>query len=299
MNSSERHSHMAPAPMKRETFNRFRAYIEDGVGIKMPDVKKTMLQSRFQKRLRCLGLRDYDAYCDLVFGPDGNQELQNMIDVVTTNKTDFFREPSHFHYLVEKTLPAMAAGKKSGGTNVWCAGCATGEEAYTLAMVLSEYKAACSEFDFSILATDISSKVLKEAVLGIYQQNDVEPVPHSLKKKYLLRSKDKREKKIRVKPELRSRVRFRQLNFMSGDFGIHTVFDIIFCRNVLIYFNKKNQEGIVNRLCRQLKSGGYLFIGHSETLGGLRVPLKQEAATIYRKTAQREEMKQPDNAVRN
>ncbi len=270
-------------------FQRLSEFIHSEFGIKMPGSKKVMLSSRLQKRLRSLGLRSFSEYCDFLFSSDGMQnELVHMIDVVTTNKTDFFREPNHFEYLVQKTLPALMAGRGSGIRNtlmVWSAGCSTGEEPYTLAMVLNEFAEKCPGFKFSytILATDISTRVLEKAKQAIYDHERVGPVPTDMKKKYLLKSKKKTSDLVRITPELRTFVRFRRLNFVDGDFGMREPMDIIFCRNVLIYFDRPTQEMILNRFFRHLSPGGYVFLGHSETLQGMDVPLIQVAPTIYRR----------------
>jgi len=276
-------------PMTDRTFNRFRAFIQEDLGIKMPDAKRTMLQARLQKRMRRLGIKSYDDYRDYVFSIHGKEkEMQHMIDAVTTNKTDFFREPKHFHYMVQVALPELIRSHPTGirkNTNVWSAGCSTGEEPYTLAMVLSDFTRQHKGFRFSILATDLSMRVLSKAGMGVYTGEDVEPVPLPMKKRYLLRSKDRSKNLVRIVPELRSRIRFGQLNFMSDAFGIQERMDLIFCRNVLIYFKREDQERIVAKLCRHLSPGGYLFIGHSETLSGMNLPLTSEKATIYRKTS--------------
>jgi chemotaxis protein methyltransferase CheR len=272
--------------MSRDTFHRFREYITDSLGIKMPDEKRTMLQSRLQKRLRLLGIDSYAAYCDYVFSPAGVEtELNHMIDAVTTNKTDFFRESKHFDSLVAVVLPKLLEAGAAGSDrfNFWSAGCSTGAEPFSLAMVLSEFAAAHCRFRFSILATDISGRVLEEAKEGIYSEAAVAPVPLPLRKKYLLRNKNPQKGVVRITPELRTRVQFGRLNFMAADFGLPRVMDVIFCRNVLIYFDRNTQEQVVNRMCRYLRAGGYLFVGHSETLNGLKVPLTQVRPTIYRK----------------
>ena len=229
----------------------------------------------------------FDEYYDFVFSGEGRaEELQNMIDVITTNKTDFFREPRHFDYLVQTALPELihnGAIKNGRKVLVWSAGCSTGEEPYTIAIVLSEFAERCPGFQFSILATDLSTKVLKEAALGIYSEDDVETIPLGLKKKYLLKSRDRKKRMVRIVPELRSGIDFRSLNFMEDDYGIRRARDVIFCRNVLIYFDRPTQEIVLKRICRHLRPGGYMFMGHSETLNGLNVPLSQAAPTIYRK----------------
>ncbi|KJU86369.1 chemotaxis protein-glutamate methyltransferase CheR, partial [Candidatus Magnetobacterium bavaricum] len=147
---------------------------------------------------------------------------------------------------------------------VWSAGCSTGEEPYTLAMVLSDFSEK-NGLDFMIIATDISTKVLDKAKSGIYEEERVIPVSTQMKKKYLLRSKDKSKGLVRIVPELRELIRFRRLNFMDSDFGFRETMDVIFCRNVVIYFDKKTQERLLNQFARYLARGGYLFMGHSET----------------------------------
>ncbi len=246
-----------------------------------------MLQARLQRRLRCLSMKSYGEYCDYIFSPEGMQEeLTRMIDLVTTNKTDFFREPAHFDYLVENCLPALADPDGLGFRKrvaVWSAGCSTGEEPYTLAMVLSEYAEESPGFQFSLLATDISTRVLQTAAVGIYDSEKVHPVPIAMKRKYLLRNKDRSKDLVRIAPGLRALVKFRQLNFMDADFGIAEPMDVIFCRNVIIYFDKKTQEKLLLRFCRHLAPGGYVFLGHSETIFGMDLPLVQMAPTVYRK----------------
>ena len=265
-------------------FNRLSRFIYDTCGIKMPEVKATMLEARLQKRLRALGMQNFTDYCDYLFAPDGlRDELVSMLDVVTTNKTDFFREPDHFEHLTQRVLPDWVRRHEGARLSIWSAGCSTGEEPYTLAMVLSEFALKNPGFDFQILATDISSRVLEKAKTAIYQESQVEPVPLELKRKYLLRSKDRASGVVRIVPELREKVRFRRLNFMDEDFGMRDLLDIIFCRNVIIYFDRPTQEKLLQRFHRQMKPGAFIFMGHSETLSGLDVPLTSVYPTVYRR----------------
>lgn len=279
-------SHGISAVLKDREFNRFSSFIYDEVGIKMPPSKKTMLEARLQKRLKALGLNTFDEYADLVFSVAGNSdELIHLIDVVTTNKTDFFREPAHFDYLVKSAIPSLIDNCDAGIRNplkIWSAGCSTGEEPYTLAMVLSEFIAANPGFRTSILASDISASVLSKARNAIYTEDRVDTIPLYLKKKYLLRSRDTTKSLVRIAPHLRQMVNFRRLNFME-EFGLPEHMDIIFCRNVIIYFDKPTQERLLNRFHQQLVRGGFLFLGHSETLSGINVPLHPVATTVYRK----------------
>ena len=272
------------ASLSMRDFGRLSRFIYDTCGIKMPEVKATMLEARLQKRLRALNMNSFTQYCDFLFAPEGlEQELVHMLDVVTTNKTDFFREPDHFDYLVQKVLPEWLKKCDNPRLSIWSAGCSTGEEPYTLAMVLTEFGLRNPGFDFQILATDISTRVLEKAKTAIYAESQVEPIPLELKKKYLLRSKDRSSGMVRIVPELREKVHFRRLNFMDEDFGMRDHLDIIFCRNVIIYFDRPTQEKLLQRFHRQMKPGAFIFMGHSETLSGLNVPLVSVYPTVYRR----------------
>jgi chemotaxis protein methyltransferase CheR len=272
-------------PLSDKEFSRLTEFIYRECGIKITEAKRTMVETRLQKRLRGLGLTSFSRYCDYLFGPRGmEEELVHLINVITTNKTDFFREPAHFHYLVAEALPKMLRQSSGRRTiTVWSAGCSSGEEPYTLAIVLKEFVAERRGIDFLILATDISTNVLEKAKLAVYDEERIGPIPDDLRKRYLLKSKDTVHRMYRVIPELRERTRFRRLNFMDSDFGFRETMDVIFCRNVIIYFDKQTQERLLNRFCGYLSSDGYLFMGHSETLLGMDVPLVQVAPTVYRK----------------
>ena len=287
----KQHSHTEPsvkipAVLSDKVFNRFSSFIYDEVGIKLPMAKRTMLEARLNKRLKAYHFSSFEEYADYVFSVEGrNEELVNLIDVVTTNKTDFFREPVHFEYLVKNAIPSLIDSHDAGFRKpfrIWSAGCSTGEEPYTMSMVLSEFALTQPGFKASILATDISTVVLNRAKNAIYAEDRVDTIPLPLKRKYLLKSKDRDRPLVRVLPALRSMIQFRRLNFME-EFGMHEHMDVIFCRNVIIYFDKPTQERLLNKFCKQLVKGGYLFLGHSETLSGLNVPLTPVASTVYRK----------------
>jgi chemotaxis protein methyltransferase CheR len=269
-------------------FERLSRFIYTHCGIKMPPVKKTMLESRLQKRLRLLGVMTFHKYCDLLFNsPNGGDELVHMIDAVTTNKTDFFREPVHFSYLSEIVFPEFL---ESGGHQVrapftvWSAGCSSGEEPYTLGIVLGEFAGRHPGFLFTITATDISTRVLDKARTGIYEENQISMIPPPLKQKYFLRSKDRKKGLVRATPELRSCIAFQRFNLMDDQYPMgEDSLDAIFCRNVIIYFDRATQGMLLERLCRHLRKGGHLFLGHSETVHGFDLPLVRTASTIYRK----------------
>jgi len=276
-----------PAILCDREFLRFSSLIYTSVGIKMPPAKKTMLEARLQKRLKVLGLTSFEEYCDYVFSHDSHAgELVHLIDVVTTNKTDFFREPGHFDFMVKTALPNILQDRGDllrDPVRIWSAGCSTGEEPYTLAMVLSEFAAERPDFRAAITASDISTQVLQTAKTAIYPEERTDPIPLNLKKKYLLRSRESSKSLVRISPQLRSLVSFRRVNFMDDDFGMAEKMDIIFCRNVVIYFDKPTQQTLMRKFHKQLRPGGYLFIGHSETLSGLDVDFKAVASTVYRK----------------
>ncbi|MCM2264119.1 MAG: protein-glutamate O-methyltransferase [Desulfuromonadales bacterium] len=286
---SDRHPSLKTFDLRltQRDFERFSRLVYDQCGIKLPGHKQSMLEARLRKRLRSLGLGSFEEYAELIFsGREPEGELIKLIDVVTTNKTDFFREPAHFDFLVRTALPALIAKDEAGlarPLRIWSAGCSTGKEPYTLAMVLSEFRATQPGFSFEILGTDISTDVLDKAVKGVYAEEKAEPIPPALRRKYLLKAKDSAQRQVRIVPELRSLVRFRRLNFMDADYGLRESFDIIFCRNVLIYFDRPTQERLLTRFAGYLESGRFLFLGHSETLLGLSLPLQQMVPSVYRK----------------
>jgi len=263
--------------------NRLRSLIYEQCGINLSADKKTMLEGRLRKRISHLKLSSYKAYCDYLFDGHGHdvEEIVHLIDAVSTNKTDFFREKEHFDLLVAKVLPELA--KKYGNQFlVWSAGCSTGEEPYTLAIVLSEYARAHSDFHFRVLATDISTVVLDKAMRGVFRSEVVSPVPADLRQRYFMRSRDRTARLMRVVPELRELVEFRRLNLMEP-FGMMEHAHAIFCRNVVIYFDRPTQERLFLKLARQLVDGGYVFVGHSESLHQMDVPLVPIAPALYMK----------------
>lgn len=271
--------------MSDREFKRFSSFIYDKVGITLPLAKKSMLEARLHKRLKSLQLSSFAEYAGYVFGnPDQGSELIHLIDAVTTNKTDFFREPGHFDFLVKNVVPEIM-GRRSlhdkSPFRVWSAGCASGEEPYTMAMILAEFAANSQGFSFAILASDISTRILESACKAIYPEDRMEPIPQLYRKKYLLSNKS--QALVRICPQLRAQVTFRRINFIADDFGLREKMDVIFCRNVVIYFDKATQEALMRKFHRQLKDGGYLFLGHSETLNGLEVDFQAVASTVYRK----------------
>ena len=265
--------------------NRLCRLIYEQTGITLSAEKQIMLEGRLKRRLSSLHLSSYCEYCDYLFDGSGHdaEEMVHLIDVVTTNKTDFFRERTHFDFLASKMLPEFTAREGiSRELLIWSAGCSTGEEPYTLAMVLSEFQQTHSGFRFRVLATDISTAVLSKAERGVFPSEAVRPVPTDLRRKYFMRSRDPESHLLRVVPELRETIEFRRLNLME-EFGMTELADAIFCRNVIIYFDRSTQERLFHKFCRQLVDGGYMFVGHSESLHHMDVPLVPVAPALYRK----------------
>jgi chemotaxis protein methyltransferase CheR len=273
--------------LKSSEFARLSSFIYDQCGIQIPQAKKIMLEARLRKRLKLLGMDAFSDYCDYLFNNDSDtSEIVHLIDVVSTNKTDFFREPKHFEFLIENVIPELVdyygAGIKRK-FRIWSAGCSSGEEPYTMTMLLNEVAKSICGFSFSVLASDISTKVLDIAAKGIYSMEKAEPIPLHLKKKYLLKSKDKTNPLVKFVPEIQNQISFRRINFMDASFNISEMQDVIFCRNVMIYFDRETQQSLVQKFCKHLHPGGYLFLGHSESLLNPGVPLVQVASSTYRK----------------
>ena len=285
-----RYQAFSPPPLSLKEFRLLAGFIGEKTGILVSDAKRIMVESRLRKRLVALRLEAYGQYCDYLFSPGGmERELPHFIDAVTTNKTDFFREPEHFRFLSERAVPELLAARGSGPRrqlSIWSAAASTGNEAYTLAMTMGEFcrvhPGAAPEW--SILASDISEEVLERGRTAIYSREEAAPIPEALKKRYLLKSRDPGRGLVRIVPGLRRRVRFQRINLVGHDLGLTKPMDIIFCRNVFIYFDQRLQERIVARLCRLLRPGGYLFTGHSELLNCRPVPLTSVAPSIYRRS---------------
>jgi chemotaxis protein methyltransferase CheR len=271
--------------LSNRDFERLRAFIHTEAGIALSPEKKLMLEARVKRRLKALEIESYSDYCNFLFQRGNTQrEMVHLIDAVTTNKTDFFREPRHFDYLMERALPDMVARCDTGRPiTIWSAGCSTGEEPYTLAILLNEYARTHSGFRFRILATDISTTVLEKARTAVYTEDVIAPVPADLRRRYFLRSKDRQSRRVRVTPDLREAVEFRRLNFMDTDYGVTERVDAVFCRNVIIYFNRETQESILQKLTRHLVPSGYLFVGHAESLHEMKLPVTPVAPSLYRK----------------
>ena len=272
-------------------FSLLRDLVHEVTGIKMADAKRQMLRTRLSKRLRALNLKSFKEYYDLLESqiPSG-PEMTEFINAVTTNKTDFYREPHHFEFVRKQVIPEIERNQRTGTRQlrVWHAGCSTGEEPYTLAITLHECLTQPNLWSIRQLATDIDSCVLEHAIKGQYELDRLDPIPQSLKSRYFLKGKGEKSHLAQVKPELAEWLTFRRLNLLADPwpFSQSTQFDLIFCRNVMIYFDKPTQQRLVERFRQCLAPGGYLFIGHSESLFGISNGFSSLGKTIYKNDVQ-------------
>lgn len=269
-------------------FKRISDLIGAEVGIKLPPGKRLMVEGRLRKRVRALGLSSLEDYALHLFQRDGlAAERVHLINAVTTNKTDFFREPEHFDLLEERLVPdllALRSRERNPVLKIWSAASSTGAEAYTLAMVLSDLAAQRHDFRFAILGTDISTQVLELAVRGVYPVDQIAPVPAAMQQRYLMFSRRPGPRaEVRIVPELRKLTRFQRLNLMDASYPYDQDVDVIFLRNVLIYFDKADQEKVILRLVSHLRVGGYLILGHSESMIGTNVTMRQVAPAVFQK----------------
>ena len=275
--------------LSNEDFLRLAGFIRADFGIHLTEAKKVMLETRLRRRLTQTGSSTYADYVDFLFTEEGmRSELVHMVDAICTNKTDFFRESAHFDFLVDELLPEMfGAGYGNpdhrGPLRVWSAACSTGEEPYTLAMVMADYQREYPTFDFSILASDISTRVLDHARMAVYGEERVIPVPDEMRHRYLRRGRHDYAGMVRVSPQLRSKVDFQRVNLTDSSWHPREQFDIAFLRNVIIYFDRETKRDVVAKVIRRIRPGGYLFVGHSETLFDMKLPLEMVRPTVYRR----------------
>jgi chemotaxis protein methyltransferase CheR len=239
-----------------------------------------MFTSRLQKRLSQLRLTSFQDYYDLVIGGHSDSELTTMLDYISTNQTEFFREPHHFTFLRERVLLELEVDKT---VRIWSTACSSGEEPYTIAMTLSDAIASPSTWNCRILASDISTRMLAKAATGQYSHARINSLPSDLVRRHFLLGKGDHMDLVKIKPHIANMAVFRRINLMDDRYPIKSLLDVIFCRNVMIYFDRKTQAAVLAKLSRYLKPGGYLFIGHSESLHGISRELLYVAPTIYRK----------------
>jgi chemotaxis protein methyltransferase CheR len=261
-------------------YKQFCDFIYTHSGIRLHDGKKEMVKARVGKQVRAKKLSSFREYFELVQEDGTKIELVKLLDTISTNLTYFFREPQHFKYLEEKVLTELnhAGAKKM---RIWSAGCSTGEEPYTLAMVFMENMKTAAA-DWQILATDLSTKVLDKAIRGVYTREKVRSVRPDLLRKYFQKGVNSHTGFYKIKKELHDRIHFARLNLMES-FPVKGPFDLIFCRNVMIYFDRTTQENLANRFYTVLKPGGLFFVGHSESLLGIKHNFKYLSPSIYQR----------------
>lgn len=268
-------------------FQQFSRLVYDQCGINLHDGKKALLQARLNKRLRLTGIGSYEDYFNTITSPGNTPEFINFIDSVSTNLTYFFRESQHFDFLEQVGLPEMVERKqkeRGARIRIWSAGCSTGEEPYSLAMCVLSHIPDPKRWDFRILGTDICTRVLEAAGKGVYAEEKVLKVPPALRQLNFQKTGGKKNSRpeYEITPELKRIVTFRRLN-LKDSYPFKGLFDFIFCRNVMIYFDKRTQEELVNKMANFLGPGGYLFVGHSESLTGLAHKLTYVRPAVYRK----------------
>ncbi|MFH1135674.1 MAG: protein-glutamate O-methyltransferase CheR [Pseudomonadota bacterium] len=271
--------------LEQDDYLAFARLVRELAGINLHEGKKELVRARLAGRIRELELDGFHEYLEWLSEDRSGDELVRLLDSVSTNLTSFFREFKHFDFMARTMLPEMAAeGRKKGRSRlrIWSAGCSTGEEPYSIAMTVFEHSPYYAAGDFKILATDLSTRVLAQAGRGIYSEAAVRDIPTPLAKKYFQKGRGEWQGWFRVKDILKRKVAFRRLNLIEK-LPFRQPLDLIFCRNVLIYFDKQMQADLVGRFWQVLSPGGYLLIGHSESLSGLSRTFKFIQPTVYRK----------------
>ena len=267
----------------KDDFDYLRQMVITRTGIVVPDEKMDMFYSRLARRVRKLELLSFKQYCDLIRNEKDGAEAAQLINAITTNLTSFFRESYHFDFLAESLIPDLIEREpKRRRLSIWSAGCSTGEEPYSIAITLSQLGLVDRGWDIKILATDIDSNVLEHGVKGVYGLEQINVVPDRYVKAGFLRGKKGKSGKVSIKPNVRRMVEFMQLN-LNSQWSLPEQMDMVFCRNVIIYFDKESKRALVNRIADNLKEGGYLFIGHSESLFRVSERFELVGKTIYRK----------------
>ena len=266
-------------------FRKFQELIYREAGIWLAEHKHALLTGRVARRLRLLGLNSMQEYHDLITQPDQLHERAVMIDCITTNETHFFRESRHFDFLSQNVFPKWQHEAATGGRptrlRVWSAGCSSGEEPYSLAMLLLKHFPEERGWSLEVLATDISTRVLEKARAAVYPIEKSKDIPQEYLRAYMLKGRGERSGVMKVRPELHRLVRFARVNLHADVYPIQGFFDLIFCRNVLIYFDQKSKEKVIAGILRHLSPSGLLFVGHSEHLGGISSDLKTVAPTVH------------------
>jgi chemotaxis protein methyltransferase CheR len=265
--------------LKTSEFEKISKLAYEHFGLDLRNGKEGLVAARLGKKLRELGMKTFQQYYDHVVGDKSGAAMTGMVDYLTTNHTSFFREPRHFDFLRETIYPAARSRPR---IDIWSAACSTGEEPYSIAMTLLEDAGAEAAAKVRIKATDISTRVLEKGKRGIYGADRFNGIAVPLMQKYLLKGKDDAAGSYRFKSEVRAMIEFQHLNLME-QLPEGNRYAAIFCRNIMIYFDKPTQENLVRRLSEHIDRGGYLFIGHSESLNGITHGLEYVSPAIYRK----------------
>ncbi len=268
--------------ISEDEFNRIRSLVKKTTGISLGEHKRDLVVSRLASRLRAFNLSTFSQYLEFLENAENDEELVNMINRITTNKTDFFRENHHFEFLKNQVLPEIVEGGRSNKIRCWSAGCSSGQEPYSLAITLAEFFNGQPGWDCKILATDLDTNILRQARAGLYKYEQIKLIPQPLITRYF----DKRgQDDYQVKNSLKSMIIFRKFNFMNPSYNIKVPLDFIFCRNVMIYFDANDKLDMVTKFAGTLKSRGYLFVGHSESLMMAKDTFANVGPTIYRKVS--------------
>ncbi len=269
-------------PFTDSDFRFIQDLVAERTGIVLSDIKRTMVYSRIARRIRqCTGVSNFTEYCELLKSGD-ESELISFTNAITTNLTSFFREPHHFDYLASTVLPELERNKKDKKIRVWSAGCSSGEEPYSIAMTLAEHFAHRRDWDIKILATDLDFDMVERAARGVYTEERVTGLRKSHLRQYVKRGKGQQQGMVRMDQRLRDMITFKQLNLLH-EWPFKGPFDFMFCRNVVIYFNKDTQKVLFDRYADLLPENASLFIGHSESLFKVTDRFKSMGQTIYRK----------------
>jgi chemotaxis protein methyltransferase CheR len=271
-------------------YTKFQRLIHEEAGIWLGESKSALLCGRLSRRLRALKMSSLDDYYELVAHPNHHDERVAMVDAITTNETRFFRDPRHFEFLEQRVIPHWRSdaqqGRRTKTVRLWSAGCSSGEEPYSLAMLLARHLPCDQGWSVQILATDISTKVLAQARLGVYSLTKSADIPEPLLKDCMLKGVDQREGQMKVMPQIQAMVEFDKLNLVYGPYPAELYFDVIFCRNVLIYFDQAAKQKVVEHCSRCLARNGFFFVGQAENLSTMNSPLRTLAPAIYTQTGE-------------
>lgn len=272
------------AELTHEEYGWFRDLVYEKAGINLGDKKMQLVRARLGKRLRAGAFKSYRAYYEHVKADASGEELTLLIDAISTNTTHLFREKNHFTWLEEAIGRWMSDTRQMRSPiRIWSAGCSSGEEPYTIAMVMDNLTHQYSSLKFKILATDISTRMLDQARRGAFDSGKLAQVPSEFKRRYFAREGPRGEERMLITPETKKLITFARLNLMDAKYPFRNPMDIIFCRNVMIYFDRPTQEALVAKYANALSAGGYLLIGHSESLNNIKHPFSYIAPTIYQK----------------